>query len=343
MADIAQFSRSSTSPKQPRDFHFHFEEAGCFCGATNTIGAVSCRDELTGDLYTYRRCASCRAERLSPRPTRDVIGGYYPDNYACHNVRSNSLAQRFKRLLVLAFHAPDNRLGWWRPLLRLFLYPLRGHTVFAFRPVEPRRIFEFGAATGNDLALFRADGWEVCGCEPSTRACAIAAERGIMLTNCAAEGVELAHAAFGAVLLNNVLEHTHDPASVVAASWRGLAPGGSLVLVVPNHDGPSPRLFGAAWPGYDAPRHLWGFTPASLCALLQRTGFEPPRVYPMFQGVWAWEGSVDGRRSAVPVPRWRRLCARPLAFLLYPVGVLLAMCGSGDFITVVATKPATIR
>lgn len=96
-----------------------------------------------------------------------------------------------KRVIFLAYYSQENPFGPFRPLLRLLLYPIRGHTVFAFYPVRPKRVFEFGAGTGNDLALFSAEGWEVRGSEPSAHACRIAAERGFTLQNLPAESANL--------------------------------------------------------------------------------------------------------------------------------------------------------
>ncbi len=312
------------------------EETECFCGSARLAArSVAARDGLTGAVFTYHACAECGAERLTPRPDRASIGAYYPSTYASHRVRGNTLTERLKTLICRTYQQPGGN-----PLLRLLLAPLRGHTVFAFHGVEPRRIFEFGAATGNDLALFRDAGWEVSGCEPSARACATAAARGIVLENAPAETAGLAPASVSCVLINNVLEHVHDPGVVVAKAFDGLVPGGSLVIVVPNHRAWSARMFGGAWPGYDAPRHLWGFTPSSLSGLLRRSGFEAPIIHQRFQGIWAWSSSLDGRHSALPVAAWRQRWARPLALALLPLGVVSAILGAGDFLTVVARKPA---
>jgi SAM-dependent methyltransferase len=244
-----------------------------------------------------------------------------------------------KWLIYLSFYAHHNRLGVVRPLFRLILYPLRGHSIFAFRPIAPMRLYEFGAATGNDLALYKEAGWEVNGCEPSARACAIAAERGIQLENHCAESIDIEPDSYSAILLNNVLEHTHDPAAVLATALRGLVAGGSLIVIVPNHSGVSARLFSGSWPGYDAPRHLWGFTPASLRAILQKIGFGPARIYHRFQGPWAWQAALDGRHGGTPVAGWRRCWDKLASFALYPLGIVAASLGYGDFMTVVATKP----
>ena len=312
------------------------EEVACFCGAQELDRAVILsRDDHSGETFSYRACLACGAERITPRPGREQIGAYYPTTYASHRVRGESLAERVKKLICLNYQTPGGGGLFMRALLR----PLRAYTVFNFQGIEPRRIFEFGAASGNDLALFREAQWAVAGCEPSSNACRLAAERGIDLQNTSAESAALDDHSVACVLINNVLEHVHDPAAVVSKAYRALVPGGSLVMVVPNHRAWSARWFGAAWPGYDAPRHLWGFTPDSLAGLLGRAGFMPPGIHHRFQGLWAWSSALDGRHAAAPVPAWRRRWARQLSYLLFPVGVLGALVGAGDFLTVVARKP----
>jgi len=318
------------------------ERAPCWCGEERlTDREVTSQDKISGERFVYRTCLGCGTERIVERPTASRIGSFYPDDYTSHTIRSNGKAERLKRLLYRVHDAPENTLGPLRPLARLILRPLRGFSLFAFRAVSPRRVYEFGAASGNDLDEFRRAGWEIGGCEPSAGACAKAASRGITLDNTTAEAATLPADSVSCVVINNVLEHVHDPALVLSHAFKGLLPSGSIVLVVPNHRSLGPTLFAGAWPGYDGPRHLWGVTPASLSALLRRTGFTDIRIYHRFQGLWAWRSSLDGRHASEPVAAWRVRFAQPLALLLFPIGVVGAMCGFGDFITVVAEKPTT--
>ena len=210
--------------------------------------------------------------------------------------------------------------------------------MLSFRPPAGRLVFEFGAAAGNDLAVCREARWQVSGCEPSAHACARAASRGIVLQNCAAEAVTLTPASVACILLNNVFEHLHDPLAVLRISHAAFQPDGVLVLIVPNHDGWPARLFGAAWPGYDAPLHLWGFGPRSLSELLARHGFRTEAIYHQMLGRWAWQVCLDGRHSADPVPAWRRRAAKWLAPVLLPFGALAAMLHRGDHVKLIARR-----
>jgi len=332
------------------DVHVHSppdrEQPICVCGSSQTTERVTtARDELSGELFSYRECSACGAERLTPRPDAASIGRYYPQNYYAYVPdprRERSFELSLSRLVYRVFYSPtsaDSML--WRAIrfpLILALWPVRYRTPLCFRQPVLRRVFEFGAATGKDLREFLAAGWEVTGCEPSPKACEAARQRGIALQNCSAEQATLPTARFSCVLMNNVFEHLHDPAAVLAKCGEGLAADGVLVLIVPNHASISARLIGPSWPGYDPPRHLWGFTPQSITALLGRNGFSIEHIYHQAPTMWSWVASIGGMRSPSGETRLRRLAAKLLPPLLLPVGVAAAVCGRGDFIRVVARK-----
>jgi hypothetical protein len=69
------------------------------------------------------------------------------------------------------------------------------------------------------------------------------------------------------------LEHVHRPLEVLRAAHRLLAPGGKLVVEVPNIDSLPFRWFGQNWCGLDLPRHLTHFAPQTLVQIVERAGF----------------------------------------------------------------------
>ena len=324
----------------------NLESPSCVCGVNHTTARKTiARDEVTGELFTYRECAACGTERLSPRPDPGAIGRYYPQDYYAYVPAASSepsLAQTLGRLVYRVFYAPTAEASvQWRVLrlpLKFLLWPLRHRTLLCFRQPAVRRVFEFGAATGRDLSEFHALGWEATGCEPSPKACEAARQRGIALQNCNAEQAALPAYHFTCILMNNVFEHLHDPAAVLAKCREGLAEGGVLELIVPNHASLSARLVGPSWPGFDPPRHLWGFTPNSITALLERSGFSVEHIHHQAPTLWSWVASVAGTRSPTGSTRFRSWAARFVPHLLLPVGVVAAMCRRGDFIRIVARK-----
>ena len=319
----------------------------CVCGESATTGKrIVGRDEVHGGIFHYEACARCGTERVAPRPGPSNIAHYYPNTYYAYAGPSQALpswSDRLKRVVYELYYAePAQRAqlaGWQRTLLWPVLYPLRFRTNLAFRAPRERRVFEIGAATGTDLLEFRAAGWDVTGCEPSAKACEVAQRRGVTLQNCTAEAAVLAANRYGCVLINNVFEHLHDPVRVLAKVREGLVEGGALVLIVPNHASWTARTFGAAWPGYDPPRHLWGFTPQSLRALLTQAGFTVEYIAHKAPQRWCWEASIAGTRLPGGATPLRYRLSRLLPTLALPWGALLAFFGRGDFIKVVARNP----
>lgn len=72
----------------------------------------------------------------------------------------------------------------------------------------------------------------------------------------------------------HVLEHSVEP-SVLLQSLRGLlAPGGHLILTVPNYAGLAARSLRADWHWFQGPiSHVSHFTAQALCQMAHRNGF----------------------------------------------------------------------
>jgi SAM-dependent methyltransferase len=276
------------------------------------------------------------------------MGRHYADDYTPHSdpaPQPGNRADRLKRVVYETYFATpaerSPRVRQYLPLLQALLFPLRQHSVLSFRPPDlPRRVFEFGAGTGADLVEFRKAGWEVSGCEPSTTAAATAAAHGIALQVCNAEDA-VVPPGLSCVYMNNVFEHLHDPEGVLGKVQKSLQPGGILVLIVPNHASWAARLFGGAWPGYDPPRHLWGFTPRSISFVLQRAGFTNISVAQKFPlSTYCWSAGLEGWRSANGNARpLGKLAVRALGRGLVLAGMAAAFAGAADYMRVTATKP----
>lgn len=322
------------------------EEPSCVCGSSKLAQkVVVARDPVTAEVFTYVKCGHCGTERISPRPGSADIGRYYPSTYYAHSV-SGSLAvppaPLLKRILYFLFFAPANERPAAFAALRLLLYPvlfpIRHRTPVCFTPPAIRRVFEFGAARGDDLCFFRHMGWEVAGCEPSSAACEVARSRGILLECAAAEEAKVQESRYSCILLNNVFEHVHDPAQVLAKCHAGLVDDGVLILIVPNHASVSAALFGAAWPGYDAPRHLWGFTTGSMRQILRESGFTVETISHQAPTAWCWKTVLEGGGSPSAVGKLRQFMAARLPAVMLPLGIIFSLMGRGDFIRVIARK-----
>jgi 2-polyprenyl-3-methyl-5-hydroxy-6-metoxy-1,4-benzoquinol methylase len=170
-------------------------------------------------LYRLRafdvvRCADCGALQRDPLPSKEEMEGYYSD----------------PSYITGGYFAAGGREGPEAPIYRAALSFLAGRRRQAGQP-PAGRILDVGAGAGTFLELARADGWDATGVELSPDLAARAEAR---TGACVMRGdfleVTLEKAAFDAVTLWDVLEHTIDPGAVLDRARDLLAPGGVLVV-----------------------------------------------------------------------------------------------------------------
>jgi 2-polyprenyl-3-methyl-5-hydroxy-6-metoxy-1,4-benzoquinol methylase len=151
------------------------------------------------------------------------------------------------------------------------------------RPETPRTLLDVGASTGRFVYLASQAGWEAEGAETDKKAAAVAARRsGRPIHTCRAQELAL-DGRFGALTLNDVLEHIPQPSCVVASLRPLLAPGGVLAIKVPH--GPPQRWKESlrGWIHHDREKHRVGvmtnfthvnhFTPRSMKRMLEGAGY----------------------------------------------------------------------
>jgi SAM-dependent methyltransferase len=84
--------------------------------------------------------------------------------------------------------------------------------------------------------------------------------------------------AWAAVVFWHSLEHLPEPGEAIGHAVRLLAPGGVVVVAVPDSSSLQASAFGDRWLHLDPPRHLVHLTTASLTAGLERRGLRVERV-----------------------------------------------------------------
>jgi SAM-dependent methyltransferase len=140
------------------------------------------------------------------------------------------------------------------------------------------RVLEVGAGDGKLVAAMRAAGLDARGIDPSPAACAAATELGVEVANVGVDEAEVAPGSLDAVVIWHALEHFDDPAASLRRVRSWLAPGGALIVAVPNLASTQARIGGDGWFHQDVPRHRVHLTPAGASALLARTGFATARI-----------------------------------------------------------------
>jgi SAM-dependent methyltransferase len=221
------------------------------CGARALAAwlTVPGSDPALPGAYALGRCARCgTAVTLAPAPPEAHEAGAYGGG-----------TPRGSRLAAPLLRAFTRR--------RLALLAAAGA-----RP--PGALLDGGAGRGRVVAAARAAGWEAAGIEPSLRGVEGAAALGIALQRAGIDDARVEAGSFDAATLWHVLEHVDEPDAALEHVGRWLAPGGLLLVGVPNLASVQARLGGARWYHLDVPRHRTHFTVGGLEDLLVRSGFE---------------------------------------------------------------------
>jgi SAM-dependent methyltransferase len=291
------------------------EETNCnLCSANDTELVYIEKDrllKLPGSFHLVR-CRQCGLLYLNPRPTPEEITYYYPQEYEPYNVTPEDEPSWITRL--------DHSYGYWR----------RARLVSKAHP-QGGRILDVGCATGNFLHMMtRFGSWELHGLDISEAGTAYARERyGINAFTGELADASYPDSYFDVVTMWDVMEHVHDPTATLTEVHRILKAGGLLLIRVPNVDTWDARLFGPFWVGYDAPRHLYIFSPQTLGKFLDNTGFRMSKMrswllgYPPFAlSVQFWldekldNGTLKRALLALNRSRLPRLLSRPFFTLL---------------------------
>lgn len=213
------------------------------CGSPNVeLWLERAPDYITGKEFSVRRCTRCGLAHTEPEPAS--MDQYYPARY-----------RQYGRLTSSALRA----LYSWR--VRGWLRHLP----------QPGRALEVGCGEGWMLGALRNHGWRVVGSERSTEAArAAAAANGIPML--VGDFTALGVSRFNLVILFQVLEHLSDPFVALRKGTDLLAPGGVMVVAVPNAASWQARTFGRCWFHLDVPRHLQHFSPDALGRAFENVG-----------------------------------------------------------------------
>jgi len=227
------------------------------CGSLAREPLVDTRDLLMDDatVFHYVRCSSCGLCYLNPQPTAQELEAHYPPAYAPFAEVSASANRLHQRLVNHGIRKRIRAIERCRP---------------------SGRLLEVGCADGFMLAALRQTGrWEVMGIDTSSVAVARAREMyDLEIIQAPVEQAQLPRGHFDVVAMWDVIEHLPDPVAALNAIQVALRPGGLLILRLPVSDAWDARLFGEAWAGWDAPRHLVVYSMAHLQQVLCHAGLE---------------------------------------------------------------------
>jgi SAM-dependent methyltransferase len=230
--------------------------------------SVSCnlcrRDDtlLLAEQQGFRivRCRGCGLVYVNPRPAGERLVSLY----ATYHSRDGGDEASWDRLMGQVF-------GESADLLSATRHRSGGS-----------RLLDVGCGFGGFVALMRERGWDAVGVDPSPAVVEAATRRGRPVRQGTLEDLGANRGGYDAVTMFYVLEHLADPMRALRTAWDLLAPGGTVLIRVPNTT-PIVRLlapFGLGGTLYDPPYHLYDFSPAVLREMLGRAGFIDVRTFP---------------------------------------------------------------
>jgi SAM-dependent methyltransferase len=244
----------------------------------------------TGLWFPVVQCHDCGLCFTNPRPTPESIAQFYPPEYPPHQIPSpERQARRPSRFLAgyrNRYHSARQGLDWH----------------------GQGRLLDFGCGGGSFLERMHRQGWQVSGVDVSTVAVQrVCTELGLRALAGSLPNPKLDPASFDIITMWQSLEHVHDPLTVLREARRLLAPGGQLIVVVPNIDSLPFRWFGHAWYSLDLPRHLVHFAPWTLQLMLQRAGFQVGPIQMVRHSHWLRGSARLACQQSVQPERWHRL------------------------------------
>lgn len=257
------------------------------CRERRAIRLFEQRDLALGvpGVYTVVRCEACGLAYQNPRVCVDRLADAYPQDYAAH-AREPALSRTVRRFGPAVRWTLATSLGYRHLTLddvtaghRLSSLLHAKRIRKAFPPwVGQGRLLDVGCASGKYLRQMGAVGWRLAGIESDGEAANKA--RGIGAEVYTGDPVDapFPDGGFDLVTAFHSLEHMPDPLGALTRMIRWLAPGGLAIVEVPNAAGLGASMFGRYWSGFDLPRHLVHFTPATLGAMVERAGGVMARV-----------------------------------------------------------------
>jgi SAM-dependent methyltransferase len=278
--------------------------------------------------WTLWRCLACSAGYLDPRPSESSIerayGGYYTQarpnrGLQLAHIGGSGLKARLRLGYYNARYGFGFPGGWPAGFMLACLTPrIRAQWDHYIRHLERpavlgAKLLDIGCGSGEFLYLAQALGYSATGLDRDPGAVAGGRAAGLDVRAGKLPDTGLPGDSYDHITLSHVFEHLHGPRMAAAELLRLLKPGGRVWFSQPNIDADGLKLFGDAWRGLEAPRHLCLPSLPAFEALLRSAGFVdvrtmPPRPYAEV----LFKASLYMARGAIPrndrdPPDWNAL------------------------------------
>jgi 2-polyprenyl-3-methyl-5-hydroxy-6-metoxy-1,4-benzoquinol methylase len=233
--------------------HNQVEQPTCLiCGSGQNTPCLTVPDRFNPkEKFQLVKCNGCGFVFLSPRPDEESIGAYYQSEaYQPHQEKASSFNEKIYRWVR------NRNVRYKRRIIE--------------RIVEKGNLLDYGCGTGEFLLEMQQAGWQTIGYEPAEKAAKIAREYGLQMI----QNLSEIKSKLNVITMWHVLEHVHQANELLEKIHQVLDPEGMLIIAVPNRLSFEAQMYRSNWVAWDAPRHLYHFTPADMARLLDKHSFQ---------------------------------------------------------------------
>lgn len=240
------------------------------------------------------KCKVCGLVRLSPRPTKENLGYYYPeDDYYSYqrpkaSINDISSIGFLSKLRNGCRYTVLTDLGYGtrkltvlqtiiRPILRRIFFR---QATYGWEKRFPQYkengvVLDIGCGSGSYLSFLKFHGWKVVGVDLSSKA-AKSAKKNFDIDVIVGDISDLSFPRknFDRINMSHVLEHVTNPTSTLERVRDLLKDDGSLYIEVPNCESYSCKVTKQYWFPWETPRHLFLFSPATLTRQIEAAGLQ---------------------------------------------------------------------
>jgi 2-polyprenyl-3-methyl-5-hydroxy-6-metoxy-1,4-benzoquinol methylase len=236
------------------------------CGQKRIAPVLSATDyTVSHEVFEIWACAACGLRFTQAVPDADMIGRYYQsENYISHS---------------------DTQVG----IINKVYHKVRFRALVHKRKIIERlsgkkngTLLDIGCGTGAFLHTMQQSGWQVTGLEPDAATRQRAQQFYQLNVEPSEKLFSLPAKRFDVITMWHVLEHVHQLHGYLHQIKELSAPGGKLLIAVPNYTSHDQAVYQQYWAAYDVPRHLYHFSPHSMQVLLSQHAMKIDRLLPMW-------------------------------------------------------------